>query len=122
MRADDLHGLSLETAELHEQCVLAEAARFLSVLACISILGRGGNLTLFHPAITSNTALIERMKHPDVTAMGSPSLTATQERAVPSPKQKASSLFHFTLLAMQSWPWPGFEQTPCGKLSMLFLC
>lgn len=77
MRVGDLHGLSLETAELHEQYVLAEAARFLSVLACISILGRGGNLTLFHPSVTSNTALTERMKHPDVTPMGSPSLTAT---------------------------------------------
>lgn len=23
---------------------------------------------------------------------------------------------------MQSWPWPGFEQTPCRKLSMPLLC
>ena len=87
MRADDLHGLSLEMAALHKQSVLAAAAKFfLSVLAYISTFARGGNLTLFHPAITSNTAPIERMKHPDVTAMGSPSLTATQELAAPSPE------------------------------------
>lgn len=86
VRANDLHGLLLEMAELHEQSVLTAAAKFLSVLTYISTLRRGGNLTLFHPAITSNTAPIERMKHPDVTAMGSPSLTATQEHIAPSPQ------------------------------------
>lgn len=56
MRAGDSHGLVLGTAELHEQSVLAAAAKVLSVLAHVSALGRGGNLAPFHPAITANTA------------------------------------------------------------------
>ena len=102
------------------QSVLAAAANFLSVLAYISTLGRDSNLTLFHPAITPNTAPIERMKHPDVTALGSPNLTATQVCCAVSPVgRKLSAPFHISghppTHQMQSWRWPGFEQTPCGK-------
>lgn len=59
--------------------------------------GKGGNLTQPHPA-TPTTAARERMRHPDVTAAGSPSLTAPHKRDVPP--WRGSSLLHFTFLAI----------------------
>lgn len=89
MTAGDSHELSLEMAEFHEQSVQAAAANFFFLCTRLhfntSKHGRGANLTLFHLAVTPNTAPIGGMEHPAVTEVYSPRLAAPQERAAPAP-------------------------------------
>lgn len=94
-RERDLHGLSLERSELPEPSALAAAARFLSVLAYSLTLGSGGHLALIHPAVASNTAPVERMKHPDVRALGSPRPTAHKLRCLPRIRKAPCSISRF---------------------------